>query len=310
MTAELSVVVTIVDGGDTLVRHLEALTAQTGGHRLEVLVPYDHLSAGAAGLAERFPAVRFIDLGIVLDGAQPRNPLELHAFYDLRRAEALKRATAPLIAITEDRGIPRSDWAAAMIRLHADHPDAVIGGAVENGVDRLVNWAIFFCDFGRYQPPLDQADPEYVTDTNICYKRAPLMAIRELWEAAYQEPVVNWSLRRSGAGLRISDAARTVQHRPPIGLAAAASERYHWARLFGMIRSRDLSRGAVVKLAVLAPALPMVLFVRHFRRQLSKGHHLGAFLGAAPVTVFLLMCWSAGELAGYLQGLVRRRNPH
>lgn len=300
---DLSVVVTIVDGGEILDRHLAALTAQTGKQTLDIIVPYDHMTGDAADLAEKYPAVRFVDLGTILDGLIPANPLQVHAFYDTRRAEALKLAEGGLIAITEDRGMPAPDWAEAMIRLHRQHPDAVIGGSVENGVDRLANWAIFFCDFGRYQPPLDEVNPEYVTDTNICYKRDALYSVAHLWETVYQEPEVNWELRRRNAGLRLSDAARTVQEREIDGLGSVASERFHWARLFGMVRGREMPRTKCARYALMAPALPVLLFVRHFRRQIKKGQHIGRFIQASPLTLFFLVCWSAGEAVGYLEAL-------
>lgn len=303
---KLSVVVTIVDGGDVLDRHLAALVAQEGGHDLQILVPYDHITADAGALANKYPTVQFVDLGTILNGLQPKNPLQVHGFFDTRRAEALKLAEGALVAITEDRGIPNPDWADAMVRLHETYPDGVIGGSVENGVDRLTNWAVFFCDFGRYQPPLDIADPEYVTDTNICYKREALQSVKDLWQTVYQEPEVNWALRRAGAGLRLSDAARTVQVREFKSAGSVASERFHWARLFGMVRGREMSRGQCLKYAVLAPALPLVLFLRHFRRQVQKGHHVGRFVQAAPFTLFFLACWSAGECVGYVEALIGR----
>lgn len=302
-TPALSVVVTVVDGGEVLARHLEALSNQQGDHNLEVLVPYDQACHDVAALADRYPSVRFVDLGTVLGGISPSNPMETHAFYDTRRTEALKLAKSRLIAITEDRGIPKSDWADAMIQLHDKYQDGVIGGAVENGVDRLWNWAVYFCDFSRYQPPLDIADPEYVTDTNICYKRAPLMSVSHLWETVYQEAEVNWAMRRQGVGLRLNDAAKTVQHRKLDGPVTLAGERFHWARLFGMMRGRELSRIDCMKYAVLTPILPLVLFIRHLRRQLHKGRHVRKFIQAGPLTFFLLVCWSAGELVGYIEAL-------
>ena len=112
----------------------------------------------------------------------------MHFFYDTRRAAALGVAKGRLVGIVEDRGVPAPDWAAQMIRLHDAHPHAAIGGAVQNGVDRLMNWAVFFCDFSRYQPPLVVENPEYVTDTNVVYKRAPLLELRDLWQDLYLEP--------------------------------------------------------------------------------------------------------------------------
>jgi hypothetical protein len=303
---ELTVVMTIVDGGSTLERGLEALANQRGDVRIEVLVPHDHMSRDAAGLAARFPQFRFVDVGEPFGGAAPRNPLEMHRLYDRRRAEGLKLARGRLIGIVEDRGVPAPEWAQAMIRLHSEYPQAVIGGAVINGVDRLRNWAIFFCDFGRYQPPLFDLDPEYVTDTNIVYKREHLMAVRHIWEGSYQEPAVNWALRKSGAGLMLAGDAVTVQCRPRIGLAALARERLHWARMFGQIRGREISWPQRLKLCALMPALPLVLLSRHFRRQAAKGKHIREFVLASPLMLLLLVCWSIGEFVGYLEAGMRR----
>lgn len=297
---DLSVVVTIVDGGEMLDRHLAALTNQEGECNFEIIVPYDITCADAVTLAEKYSHVRFLALGRIREG-MPGTQFDEHALYDIRRSEGLKRAKGRLIAILEDRGIPRADWAASMIRLHETHSAGVIGGAVINGVDQLMNWAIFFCDFGRYQPPLSEADPEYVTDVNICYKRASLMSIMDIWENAYHEPLVNTALRRAGHGLLLSDEAVVTQQRTGLRLGSLVSERFHWGRVFGRLRGGQLSRLRCIAFAALTPSLPLVLFVRHFRQQLKKGHHVDRFVKASPITALLLMFWSVGECFGYLE---------
>jgi len=231
----------------------------------------------------------------------PKNALEQHRFYDVRRSGALKIARGRLISIIEDRGVPRPDWAAAITALHhGDGADyAAVGGAVENGADRIWNWAIFFCDFGRYQAPLSDEDPEYVTDTNICYRREALESVRHLWDDHYEEAAVNWALRRAGARLLLSDKPRTVQLRDPVGLRAMALERFHWGRVYGRMRGRETDSAGRLKYCLLMPALPPLLLVRHFRRQLDKGHHVGKFVMAIPAILFLLTFWAAGEFAGY-----------
>lgn len=298
---ELSVVMTIVDGGDVLTTCLDALVDQCPPDRVEVLIPYDHITADVAALKPRYPGFTFVDLGAILGGMVPANPFEMHAFYDTRRAEAMKLARGKLIAIIEDRGVPDPDWAETMIGLHRDHPHGVIGGAVTNGVDRLWNWAIFFCDFGRYQPPLSEENPEYVTDTNIAYKRETIFAVRDLWDVKYQESQVNWELRRRNAGLMLTDACWTEQRRPAVSLGAKVAERFHWARLYGNVRGREIPMGQRLKLCALMPALPFVLYLRHFRRQVQKGRHVGKYILASPLTLFLLICWTAGEFTGTLE---------
>jgi GT2 family glycosyltransferase len=301
----LSVVMTIVDGGPVLQRCLQALAAQWPGPEVEVLVPYDHMSQDEGRMAAEFPQFDFIDLGTILGGEVPANPFQMHAFYDTRRTEAMKRAKGTLIAIIEDRGVPDPQWCKTMMRLHRESPHGVIGGAVTNGVDRLWNWAIFFCDFGRYGPPLNEQEPDYVTDTNIVYKRDAIMSVRNLWDVKYQEAQVNWELRRRGAGLMLTDAAITEQNRPTVSTRALASERFHWARLFGQVRARELTGTQRIRIGLGIPLLPFLLFVRHFRRQLKKRRHVGKFVLATPMTLFLLSCWAAGEFVGNAETVVR-----
>lgn len=297
--AEMSVVVTVVDGGEALARCLEALSRQVNAPRLEVIIPYDDTAAGVSALGARFPAFRFLDLGRLTDHP-PRNEFERHDLYDRRRAAGLKEASAPLIAMIEDRGGPEPDWASAMIGAHARYEDGVIGGAVENRPSDLARWAIFFVDFSRYQAPFDNLHPEYVTDTNICYKRAALEAARPVWTEKYQEAAVNWSLREKGFGLRVDPAPRTVQARGPIGLRAMASERFNWGRVYGEQRAREAPTGARLKWMAIAPLLPAVLYLRHFGKQLRVKRHVGEFVAATPIILFLLTFWAIGEFRGYL----------
>lgn len=298
---ELSVVVTIVDGGAALERCLDALAGQTGPPSMEVLVPYDQASRDAADLAGRYPAFTFVDLGEILGGLQPRNALEQHAFYDARRAGALRIARGRLLAILEDRGAPAPDWAARMVALHKDAEIDVIGGAIEPGSDRIWDRAVFLCDFGRFQPPLAADAPEYVSDTNVCYKRAALESVRPLWQDRYEEAAVNWALRRNGAKMRLDDGPRTVQRRAPMGAWRMAMERFHWGRVFGRMRGREIPTARRLMLAAAMPMLPLVLLVRHFRGQRARGHGMGRFVPAVPALLYLLIFWATGEGVGYLE---------
>jgi hypothetical protein len=206
----------------------------------------------------------------------------------------------------EDRGRPRPDWAREIAGLIHGSDYAAVGGGVENGADRTVLWAVFFCDFSRYQPPLDTLNPEYMTDVNICYTREALASVAELWDYKYQEARINWALRRQGRQLYLSSRPIVVEERIPIGLVQLFSERVHWARVFGQVRGRESSRMRSLIWAATTPALPFLLFVRHFRRQLQKGRNVGKFLAAGPVIFALLAFWSLGECIGYCEAVVHR----
>ena len=297
---ELSIVLTVADGGTALKRCLNALKAQADAPSMEVLVPFDDTIPEVANLAAEYPAVTFMDLG-TLTGKKPANAFEAHRLLDLRRSAGLHRARADLVAMIEDRGWPRAGWAREMIKAHRQFTDGVIGGAVESGAESLARWAIFFLDYGRYQAPFDKEHPDYVTDTNICYKRSALWSAEPLWRTAYQESEVNWHIRDCGFGLRLTPGPRTVQQRARVGLLAMALERMHWARTFGQARARGAPFGRRLKWCLIAPLLPAVLYVRHLRRQIRIGRHRREFLLATPIMIYLLVFWSIGELIGTLE---------
>jgi len=296
---ELSIIITVVEGSRALSRCLEALAQQTGPPSMEVIVPYDETVSEVASLAQRFPSVVLMNLGSLADKKSVSNEFTQHILFDRRRAAGLRAAKGNLIAMIEDRVQPRADWAASMRDLHKSHADAVIGGAIDNGADDPLRWAVFFADFGRFQPPIEQEDAEYVSDINICYKREALESVRNLWENRYQEPKVNWALRRHGHKLRISEKALVVQERAKIGLWSLIKERFHWGRTFGRIRGQEASRSKLLVFALACPLLPYVLFVRHFRRQLGKRRHVAEYIKASPALLLLLHWWFLGEFVGY-----------
>ena len=194
----LSVVMTIVQGGPTLEACLEALGHQVDAPNLQLIIPFDDTVADLAPIRQRFEAAsrpgcvyEFIDLGAIETDRAPEHPAGQHELFDRRRAAGLAHARGALIAILEDRGVPRPDWAATAARLHR-MPHAVIGGVVDNGVDRLLNWAVYFCDFSRYAPPVDAGPRDYVTDVNVCYKRHAIDRTKDLWQDRYHETTIHW----------------------------------------------------------------------------------------------------------------------
>jgi hypothetical protein len=298
----LSIVVTVVDGGPALERCLLALRHQEGPDSLEVVIPWDQSLAGMDGISAHFPEFHFLPLGTI-ETMRPRfGPAGQHELFDRRRAAGLAAATAPLVAILEDRGVPRAEWARTLIQLHARLPNAVIGGAIENGRDRLLNWAVYFCDFGRYQLPFAGGPRAYVSDVNISYKRPALEAVRELWRERYHETTVHWALQRKGEELYLDPSPVVDQMRDSLRLGSMLRERIGWGRLFAYTRAREVTPGRRALLAASAPLLPIILFLRLAAHQWRTRRTMGRFILAAPLVAGLLAGWAAGECIGYLAG--------
>lgn len=298
---ELSAVVTVVEGVDALARCLEALERQEDSPTLEVLIPYDNTIAAVGRLAERFPNFRFMNLGRLASPDAAANPFTEHELFDKRRSAGLAAARGRLVAMLEDRGAPRADWARLMIEEQARHDAAVIGGAVVNVAPGVVNRALFVADYGRYQPPLG-GPAEYLTDINLVYTKVALDSVREVWAERYLEAAVNWALRDRGERLILTDKPVVLHLRGSAPLRRILSERLQWGRIYGITRARYWSKGRAAASALAALVLPLLLLVRHVRGMKAKGYGLGAILGAIPALALILPVWALGEAIGYIQG--------
>ena len=332
----LSVIVGIVDGGAQLERCLAALAAQMdtavaadlvsgrdrtagadlvsardqtagadlvsarGTLELEVFVPWDDTVAGIDEFRARYPAFHFPAMGHVPTEYPPASHAGLHELYDKRRADGLKRATGELVAILEDRSVPEPDWARTAVRMHAEHANAVIGGAIANGRTTLRGLADYLCDFYRYQPPLPAGPREYVSNVNICYKRSALERTRALWQDAYYDLTVHWALQREGEQLWLAPEFLVRQMRGDgERLGALLSERVAWGRRFAVRRSRETSGVGRFRYALQSPLVPLVLWSRVARGM--KGR-TGQLLTATPFMLMIFGAWGLGEFIGYVTG--------
>ncbi len=299
----LAVVVTVVsdtsEAADTrsLEGCLEALQRQADPPQMEVLVTCDARLKGVDQLRQRFPQVKFIAVE-KLHTARSGPSREHH---DELRGIGLRNSQAPLVALIEDVGRPDAHWCAQLVKEHAQ-PYAAIGGAMENGIDRALNWAVYFGDFGRYQNPIPAGPSSYVSDANVCYKRDALQNVAEAWAGSYNEARVHAALAKRGEVLALSPDAVVYQHRLDLRLGPALLERYVWGRSFASVRVSSTPFSRRIVLALLCPLLPFVLVLRQFQNVLRTGRNRGAFLRALPLTFLLDLVWSSGEFVGYVTG--------
>lgn len=293
----LSVVVTIVDGGASLERLLNALSRQADPPPLELLVPHDATLGDLSDFQARFPTVKWLDLGQVRTERPASSAAGQHELYDRRRAAGLAAASGALVAIVEDRGAPRADWSRTAVRLHRDQAAAVIGGAIEPVRSSLINWAFWVCDFSRYGLPFPPGPARWVSDVNVTYKRTAIEATRDLWRDRYQEPVVHWALESRGEILYRSPDLVVLHQLPPQRLLPLLPQRFDWGRLFGSIRARHASVPRRLMLALASPIVPLVVLARHGRVQFRRGEGL-RFLRAMPLLLVMLTAWTVGEAWG------------
>lgn len=299
--------VVVVEVSDTVGRRdlshlagcLEALEQQVDPPPMEVLVPYrsSTKAVGFEGLRERFPRVTFLAVHD-LRSSTASGSREHH---DELRARGLAKARGDLVGLLEDHARPDPRWCARAVEAH-EGPWSAVGGAIENDVERSLNWAVYFCDFYRYLNPVPAGDAERVSDANVVYERAALEAIRPVWETSFNEPAVNAALAERGCRLALDPRLIVHQHRVGLTLGDALEERFVWGRSYAAGRAPTLGLGRRLLVTALSPAVPPLLLFRMASAIRRKGRDDTPFLRALPLTALLTAAWSAGEATGMITG--------
>jgi GT2 family glycosyltransferase len=295
-----SVVVTIVDGGEQLRRCLVALAPQAKSPAVEVLIPCDDTVGDLAALRGEFPGFRFIPLGRLPTVRTSGSPAGRHELIDQRRAAGLAAATGDIVALLEDRGVPRPEWVATLLDLHTRLSHPAIGGAIEWAGQGALSWAVYACDFGRSRSAQPEGPREFLSSCNLSYKRPAVEATRPLWRERYHETQVHDRLRSDGGVLWFAPAAVVEQARSGLRLAPLLAERFAWGRRYAVTRVARASPSKRGIRAVTALLLPALLYLRILRRHAPVTP--GRLVMATPALLLLLAAWSAGEGAGYLTG--------
>jgi hypothetical protein len=277
---------------------LESLLRQTGVPPIEIVVPHHPFVEGIARMRDRYPSVRFLEVSDLRTYTGRPGSREHH---DELRARGLAAARGSIAALIEDHGVPAADWAARFIEGHSG-AYAGLGGAIENGIDRPLNWAVCFCDFLRYQNPLPEGDTATVSDANVAYKRADLELVRTIWQEIFHEASVNGALRSQGKKLGLAPRALLYQHRQGLRLGPALRERFVWGRSYGATRARLAGAAQRLFWCAFAPGLPFLMLARMTLSVWKKRRTVAPFLKALPFTTALVVSWSCGELTGYVTG--------
>lgn len=301
---ELSVVVGLISGkADDLGRCLEALANQEDPPPFEVVVPYDPPCADVAKHAEAHPNVRFLLAEMDTAVARAGGSREHH---DTLRTIGLKAATGRVVALTEDHAIASPTWCRDMLRLVDEHPQlAAIGGAVDCENDTTLGWAVYWCDFGRYQNPLPEGPAQYVSDSNVAYRREALEEIRDAWEDDYHETVVHGALVERGYEIWLTPHSQVWQRRGRMSVGDALRERFVWARSFAGTRVKTVGVVQRFVYAALSFVLPWLLTWRVVKgvrsRELPRDVR-ARFGRALPWILLLHGVWGFGEFVGYVTG--------
>lgn len=296
----LTIVVTIVSGKSALRRCLRVLSPQVDFQTAEIIVPYDDWSLDAGELASEFPGVIFHHIKDLGRAASAKISARQHRLYDRRRAVGLKLARGRIVAMTEDHAVPAQDWCRQILSASSDSRYPVIGGAIENAVDRPLNWAWYYCDFGRYGRPFESGKVNYISDVNVAYRKDVLAATQAIWNEEYHETTLHWAMQERDINLFLNKNIVVYQQRPALPFKDALLERITWGRIFAETRANVCSLGQRFLYASGTPILPVLLLMRVVKNMRRQKRTLRQMIPALPIIFLLLFGWSFGEFIGYI----------
>ena len=284
----VSVVIPSVNGLPAIAECLEALARQEGDVSAEVLVVDRCGEQVRSALRGRFPSVQVI----AADGTTSVPAL---------RALGIARAKGKMIAILEDHCNVERGWLQAIGR-QSEAGHLVIGGAVRNGsVDRTIDWAVFFCEYARFMPPVPRGVVAEITGNNSVYDRGVLDRLgpevqEEVWESFLHD-----RMRALGVPFH-SDPDLVVTHKKRFGYLYFLAQRYHYSRSFAGMRMKGSPWWKRVGYACATPLLPGLLMGRMAATVARKRRHGARFLQASPAIATFLVSWAWGEAVGALLG--------
>jgi hypothetical protein len=217
--------------------------------------------------------------------------------FDDARAAAVRAASAPIVAFTEDHSFPQPGWATALVEAFVDGV-SVVGPVVHNGNPRSVtSRANFLLEYGDWMPPGRRNGHSHLPGHNSAYRRDVLLALGDrLTPMIEAESVLHWELGRSGHGLTQEPNAAT-RHVNFSRFGPSIALRYHLGRAFAVRRSVEWS---ALKRLGYAAAFPLIALVRVARiaRMGLKSNELASTMTALPMVAAMVTVSSVGEAVG------------
>jgi glycosyltransferase involved in cell wall biosynthesis len=285
----VSVVIACVNGMPSIGECIDHLSDQEGDIPAEIIVADRCGEPVRREIRQRYPQVVLIEA-------------DAHATIPKLRAMGMALAKGKMIAILEDHCNVSRTWMEVVRRAQAAGEQA-IGGAVENGAtDRVVDWAVYFCEYARFMLPVARGRVQEITGNNSVYDRRLLERIGPELKEEVWESFLHQKMREMGVPF-YSDPELLVSHKKEFGYGYFWSQRYHYSRSFAGMRMA----GAPIwkRLAVAGASgvlLPPLLLWRMFKSVRAKGRLGAQFARSLPVIGTFLVPWAWGEVVGSLMG--------
>jgi glycosyltransferase involved in cell wall biosynthesis len=289
--ATLSVVVAAQNARECVAECLNVLEHQRPDGIAQIILVDNSTDGTASYVRQHFPAVH-----VVRRAGEALIP-ELWG-------EGILRSTAEIVGLTTGDMVPDAGWARALLRAYRDESWAGVGGIVLPAVGLgMVDRAVYWLRYSPYAAWRGAGPVDDIPGDNGSYRRAALCPFAQLVRReGFWETEVDALLRAQGAQLLL-DSAVLVRYQGGTRFGDFARRRLIHGRRFGAQRISRL-RGSQRLLLLAAWPLTPVAFLARIARNARAARGTGSLLGSMPALLPLLLCWSVGELTGYVSGLL------
>lgn len=277
-SVSLSVVVGAIHDSDTvrdLARTLEPQLAAVAGE----LIVADGSDEGIVG----------VDCALHLPGAD---------VFTLR-AEALRIARGDIVAVTEDHALPIGDWCEAILKAHAERPEAALVGWVENhSTASIMDWSHFLLTWAHFLPPLPPRDRSRMPPAaNVAFKRGVLIGI-DIVPGRFELEVLP---HLYDIGELVFDNSFGIGHVQERG-AESLLHHFHNGRGSVSMPRRRIPRRERLWRVLRSPLQPWRLTYHSFREARARPDHRRIALCALPFMLLVAHAHAVGEAIGLVAG--------
>jgi GT2 family glycosyltransferase len=285
---KFSVIIASVNGLPSIGECLSAIEKQRGDFNAEVIVVDSTDENTREHIIRHFPNVKLITLLV-----RPGIP-EM-------RAMGMREATGDYLVVTEDHCIPMDNWLEEIDRAHAAGY-AVVGGGVENGsCSRLIDWAVFLCEYSSFMPPIHAGEVEFVAGNNVSYSRKAIGQINDAVKNDLWEYFLQVELKEQGFKF-VSVPAVEVVHKKEFGFFYFLAQRFHYSRSFAAMRRKRSTVLRQLMYLAYAPISPFHQTWRTISNVWKKGKYRRQLLLSFPFLAVFMCSYGCGELVGHLFG--------
>ena len=209
------------------------------------------------------------------------------------RRDGVRSCHAPFVAITEDHCRLPAGWIRGLMAAMEAHGADIGGGPVGNGRRSVTGWAQYFTRYSAFMPPVAEGFTGSLPGNNACYRREILTTHSELLREGFWEAEFNHAVALAGCKMWMAPTLE-ISQRQQRGPLEFIPLRFRHGRCYGARRAE--------KNWLVAPLIPLILFLRGARAVFGKRRDRIRYLSVSPLVFVYLLSWAAGEITGYLFG--------